>query len=962
MEDFPAGIIKHKFLTAYKEKYQEELPMADCGFDNLMAILAHLASRNVIHLRFSGNLPMICSPFNNPEEYALKELRQDNDFISSLYPRGVLLPSDDIPVQPLPENFTVGCSIDVLVTEVITPSFFWYQLWGSDVQAEFNEMMDELQTVYNSGGPGDHRMPDATIQIGQYCAVKYPPDPDGGGEWHRSRITSIPSLSEVEVFYVDYGSKCKVLRSEIRFLDKKYGKLPLQAHKASLVSVRPHGFGLWLQSDSSASIKTKPTWTPEACNFFLKMVENLPLVGVVAGLEQDEVKFALIDTSKENDLHINDLLVFAKLAEFGEMSEVNEQAVRSCSRTSNESSGKSSNNAVAETKLPGPRPPSVERNVETNVNKPMNLQFDECSLNRTSTSPMSIQNSAERERGGLDSDRFPSESDVMLPTSAGTSPMSLPSSHGKGRFVPDLPELHLGRMTSSPRSAASSPMSPFPLAERSMFGSDTDVFHIGSATDTAKNADSPRQLSTTERNTFGLGTSEMSSEHAVELPGGSTTSPVLQQNVFQCANVQAFHQGNTPNNLEGLNHFDDKALKVQLELERLQLCQQQLQYQQFQTQLLLMAAAQNSLMLGLPTVPNPLQAGKVIPPPPGLPPLNPLRNTQSNIMDLSSSMLLNSNLLAGFQPLNIPQSYGTFPYGNISNPQFPASSALNLTNLTNSVGSSISQLNPPYPTGFDNKASSAKTCPSTTILPAPSLHEVSLSDKIPDQLAPLEKPKDCEVTMFNSSKNADYDLKKDKNGISVTDASCNSLHRNFDLNKSGDNLTVGGSKDNIFLENRTNSEQKSEHQTLHTSFEACSISSDSVSSSSQQKYKKRDEEKWRVLFEVDDKADEKIVLQGIVNGKPVQVLRIGGTHYVLTEEILGLFHSGLPVHVAMKIAKLKPNGKKIESISINARKNKDVYKRIQSLVGIGLVADGSDLHLTSVESLHYLCSSLELSD
>jgi hypothetical protein len=83
-----------------------------------------------------------------------------------------------------------------------------------------------------------------------------------------------------------------------------YAQFPIQAIKASLANLVPVGGGL--------------KWPREAGVHFLHLVEDKELIAIVAAVDHEAQKLevALVDTTGDEDIHINDVLVNKGFADY----------------------------------------------------------------------------------------------------------------------------------------------------------------------------------------------------------------------------------------------------------------------------------------------------------------------------------------------------------------------------------------------------------------------------------------------------------------------------------------------------------------------------------------------------------------------------------------------------------------------------------------------------------------------
>uniref|UniRef100_A0A8D0FF07 Tudor domain containing 6 n=1 Tax=Strix occidentalis caurina TaxID=311401 RepID=A0A8D0FF07_STROC len=124
----------------------------------------------------------------------------------------------------------VGSTVNVVVSYVENPSYFWCQL--SRNCHDLKVLMAEIQEYCkNSSNPC--AWPDSV------CLAQYSEDEN----WYRALITSeTPSAEKVEVLYVDYGNREQVSLTNLRSTNKRFLKLEAQAFRCSLYNlIQPNG-------------------------------------------------------------------------------------------------------------------------------------------------------------------------------------------------------------------------------------------------------------------------------------------------------------------------------------------------------------------------------------------------------------------------------------------------------------------------------------------------------------------------------------------------------------------------------------------------------------------------------------------------------------------------------------------------------------------------------------------------
>ncbi|XP_033096650.1 uncharacterized protein LOC117100914 isoform X2 [Anneissia japonica] len=193
-----------------------------------------------------------CQSVTNSSDF-VHGMKYQPDAISRLLQQSAMQPR--IPNT----TFADDTVLDVLVTEVISPSIFWIQ----PVSSPLANLMHQISQAYSEGSGQMLTIP----VIGMACCSCFTQD----NCWYRARIIDIfPSGSrsevEVKVVYVDYGNCERLPLSRLRYLLPELAVLPAQAVCAGLSRVKPPGI---------------QTWTHEQTLFFVKLVVNQTLTAKV---------------------------------------------------------------------------------------------------------------------------------------------------------------------------------------------------------------------------------------------------------------------------------------------------------------------------------------------------------------------------------------------------------------------------------------------------------------------------------------------------------------------------------------------------------------------------------------------------------------------------------------------------------------------------------------------------------
>jgi hypothetical protein len=144
---------------------------------------------------------------------------------------------DNFTVQKLPSGLGTGDMIDVYLSDITNPSSFYIQLiqTGNDL----SKLMDDMDDFYPCNRDPNYEISAIVPGIVGLCVAALYFESEVCQGWHRGIITKIMNLDQVQVFYVDYGTKSLVRLDFIRFLRKDFGQLPAQAIKTRLGGIKP---------------------------------------------------------------------------------------------------------------------------------------------------------------------------------------------------------------------------------------------------------------------------------------------------------------------------------------------------------------------------------------------------------------------------------------------------------------------------------------------------------------------------------------------------------------------------------------------------------------------------------------------------------------------------------------------------------------------------------------------------
>ncbi|XP_077997158.1 ATP-dependent RNA helicase TDRD9-like [Glandiceps talaboti] len=210
-------------------------------------------------------------------------------------PRQVTLPAPD-------QNW-----IDLFVTEVVEANRFWAH-YGDH---ETFEKLRQLMITINQCDGYDLKPITNELQNGHFCLAPY----EDEAKYYRARVQSLKG-NIVEVFFLDYGNVEIVERRKIREIPPELLTLPFQAFECVLQGIKP----FYRLPDGR--------WMPQAKDRLIQLVSNKIMFANVYSIVQNTLRIDLIDTTKEPQLNINDLLIrmeFAEKAEEPYSSKVNHE-------------------------------------------------------------------------------------------------------------------------------------------------------------------------------------------------------------------------------------------------------------------------------------------------------------------------------------------------------------------------------------------------------------------------------------------------------------------------------------------------------------------------------------------------------------------------------------------------------------------------------------------------------------
>ncbi|NXN50877.1 TDR15 protein, partial [Rynchops niger] len=120
--------------------------------------------------------------------------------------------------------FKPGAVFEVVCSYIVSPADFSCQLQSK--LPELNNLMEQIQTYYK-----EHTSPYKPGQVA--CVVKRPKD----GKWYRATVLEQVSTNEVDVVFVDYGYRERVLVKDLQAVFPEFLALESQAFRCGLKNV-----------------------------------------------------------------------------------------------------------------------------------------------------------------------------------------------------------------------------------------------------------------------------------------------------------------------------------------------------------------------------------------------------------------------------------------------------------------------------------------------------------------------------------------------------------------------------------------------------------------------------------------------------------------------------------------------------------------------------------------------------
>ncbi|CAG0904532.1 unnamed protein product [Darwinula stevensoni] len=143
-------------------------------------------------------------------------------------------------------NVKFGEYFGAHIGEIYSPDRFYFQFQNFHIE-ELDRVTDLMDVTYGSGAGTKYKIPEQYIQPEQVVAAVYYPEKT----WHRGIIRRVREDGAVDVLFVDYGATVKINRTDLRWLLRRFMKIPAQAFRARLAHIcPPDGASKWPKESS----------------------------------------------------------------------------------------------------------------------------------------------------------------------------------------------------------------------------------------------------------------------------------------------------------------------------------------------------------------------------------------------------------------------------------------------------------------------------------------------------------------------------------------------------------------------------------------------------------------------------------------------------------------------------------------------------------------------------------------
>jgi Tudor domain len=168
----------------------------------------------------------------------------------------------DVTFFPQPAVIELRKNLKIKVTEIVSPSEFWFQYNGE----LHHDIMNQLQAFYSTREHGELQIHAESMLYfkGMIVAAEL------NGIWHRARIVYSKG-DQIEVFFIDYGKTKTVHMSKLRYLLQHFASYSPQVVEGCMSAIKP---------------LERSSWSYDAIQSFYKKVANKHINAIAKKLVQ----------------------------------------------------------------------------------------------------------------------------------------------------------------------------------------------------------------------------------------------------------------------------------------------------------------------------------------------------------------------------------------------------------------------------------------------------------------------------------------------------------------------------------------------------------------------------------------------------------------------------------------------------------------------------------------------------
>jgi len=252
---------EQSFTKYYFEMFHEDLNPGSVGHCSISSLLYSLAFLKVVHLTYENfgvtikpsKSTLVQTKIITENECDLTELDNTTSFKDE---DGIFPPHDcvlhyNLSVEELPHWMKEGETFPVVITQVETPTKFWFNLQQTGHLDRVQKVMEKMDELYKSIKGDMYSVKNTkALRPGNVLAATYKKE-----GYHRVMVIEVVDINVVKIFYVDYGTVENQKVKNCRFLLKDFATFPGQAIQARLWGVKPVGGGKGWGSGNKARDK-----------------------------------------------------------------------------------------------------------------------------------------------------------------------------------------------------------------------------------------------------------------------------------------------------------------------------------------------------------------------------------------------------------------------------------------------------------------------------------------------------------------------------------------------------------------------------------------------------------------------------------------------------------------------------------------------------------------------------------